>query len=86
MLLKIDPKIFFTFRQFHCKFSTVTSINQFSQLPPTIGHNDSQLTADGPYMNNLRENCISNIGNFSQRTTTGHLLLGAVMGSALSFV
>jgi hypothetical protein len=47
MLLKIDPKIFFTFRQFHCKFSTVTSINQFSQLPPTIGHNDSQLQEVG---------------------------------------
>jgi hypothetical protein len=40
-----------------------------------------QLTADGPYFSNLRENCISNIGNFSQRTTTGHLLLGAVIAS-----
>ena len=44
-----------------------------------VADNDSQLTEDGPYFNNLRENCISNIGNFSQRTTTGHLLLGAVM-------
>jgi hypothetical protein len=42
--------------------------------------NDWQLTADGPYFSNLRENCISNIGNFPQRTTTGHLLLGAVSG------
>jgi hypothetical protein len=69
MLLKIDPKIFFTFRQFHCKFSTVTSINQPAQLPPTIGHNDSQLTADGPNASTLRENCISNIGKCSQRTS-----------------
>jgi hypothetical protein len=51
-----------------------SSISVFIML-----HNDSQLTADGPSRSNLRENSISNIEKFSQRTTTGHLWLGAVM-------
>ena len=64
-------------RVFVCQMS----VGWVLRFRPTIAANDSQLTADGPYMNNLRENCISNIGNFSQRTTTGHLLLGAVIAS-----
>ena len=51
-----------------------------------LSHNVWQLTADGPSRNNLRENRISNIRNFSQRTTTGHLRLGAVRRSLFSYI
>jgi hypothetical protein len=68
MLLKIDPKIFFTFRQFHCKFSTVTSINQFSQLPPTIGHNVLALGEEADFE---AQNCLPALNLI--RSTTLHL-------------
>ena len=60
------------------KINTVVNIANSRRIFIIIAYNDSQLTADGPYFSNLRENYISNIEKFPQRTTTGHLRLGAV--------